>query len=89
MLPATAVRSWRFLSKDIMKKFIAIILCMVFAWGSLALWNWAEILAEATDTNAQLFDFFAALCFIVALCCSCWFNETRKNEKAEIETPDE
>lgn len=89
MSAATAAKSWRFLIKFIMKKIIAIILCMVFAWGSLALWNWAEILAEATDTNAQLFDFFAALCFIVSMCCSCWFNETRKNEKAEIETPDE
>lgn len=64
-----------------MKKILAILLCIIFTWGACALWNWAEVWAEATDTNAQLFDAFAALSLFAALACSCWFNEERKNGK--------
>lgn len=72
-----------------MKKILAILLCIVFTWGACALWNWAEVLAEATDTNAQLFDAFAVICLFAGLICSCWFNEIRKDEKAKKQTPDE
>ena len=71
------------------KKILAIVLCFVFTWGACVLWNWAEVWAEATDTNAQLFDAFAAICLFAGLACSCLYFDEKKNEKAEIETPDE
>jgi len=61
-----------------MKKILAIILCMIFTWGACVLWNWSEAWAEATDTNPQLFDAFAAIALFAGLACSCWFNEERK-----------
>ena len=53
------------------------------------MWNWAEALAEATDTNAQLFDAFAVICLFAGLICSCLYNEARKDEKAKKQASDE
>lgn len=64
-----------------MKKILPILCCIFFAWGGLALWNWAESLAEITDTNAQLFDSLAAICLVIALSCSCWYQDIKNNER--------
>lgn len=68
-----------------MKKILAVILCLVFTWGACALWCFAEALAESTDTNAQLFDALAVICLFGGLCCSCWYNDERKNAKRKID----
>lgn len=60
-----------------MKKFISFALCVIFAWGALALWNWAEVLAKMTGTNAQLFDFLAVLSLVVSMCCATWCNQLK------------
>ena len=66
-----------------MKKLLPILFCIFFAWSGLAIWNWAESLAEITDTNAQLFDAIAALLIVAALSCSCWYHDIKKYEKSK------
>ena len=64
-----------------MKLFISFAFCVIFAWGALALWNWAEVLAKMTDTNAQLFDFLAVLSLVVSMGFATWCNQLRGDGK--------
>ena len=83
---STGALSWGgfiFYNSNRMKKIIALALCVVFAWGAVALWNWAEPFGELTDTNAQLFDFFAAIAIFVSMGCATWYTQLKKNGKAK------
>ena len=79
-----------------MKKVISVVLFIVFTWGAIAVWNWADVLAETTQTNAQLFDAIASFLLLLAIVFTCVFNDEqkksrnakRKDQKAEIEASD-
>ena len=67
-----------------MKKILALALCIIFAWGAVALWNFAEPLGELTDTNAQLFDFFSAIALFSSLICASWYTQLKDVAKYHI-----
>ena len=67
-----------------MKKILALALCVIFAWGAIALWNWAEAFGKLTDTNAQLFDFFAAIALFSSIICAAWYNDLKNRPKVHI-----
>ena len=70
-----------------MKKLLPIFFCVLFTFGFLVLWNWAEAFAKMTDTNTQLFDSLAAILFVAALSCSCWYYDIKHREDEERKTP--
>jgi hypothetical protein len=67
-----------------MKKILTLALCVIFGWGAVALWNFAEPLGELTDTNAQLFDFFAAIALFSSLICASLYTEMKDVAKYHV-----
>lgn len=67
-----------------MKKIIAsILLCMVFTFSMLVVWNWAPQFAELTNLPTRVFDGLAAILLFAAMIMSCLFNEGREELKAK------
>ena len=59
-----------------MKKMIVyLLLCILFCWGALCVWNWAPDFAKACHTETWLFDSSAVVLFFVALIFSCLCSE--------------
>ena len=64
-----------------MKKIIAVVACILCTLVACIVWNYAEVLADATDTNAQLFDCGAVILLFTALCCSVFYHDEKKKDR--------
>lgn len=63
-----------------MKKIIAVVCCVLFTLGACTVWNYAEVWAKATDTNASLFDCIAVILLFSAMCCSVFYYDQKKKK---------
>ena len=66
--------------KKLYKRIISVIACILFTIASCVVWNLAEVWAEATDTNAQLFDCIAVILLFTAMCCSVFYYDQKKEK---------
>lgn len=67
-----------------MKKFLYIILVVVFAWSGLAIWNWAPQIASSLNVPVQLCDMVFIIFIIISmvfsvLCRDAWKQLRGKN----------